>query len=444
MKNWGDFDSWIGGRLPLWIGGTPPRTKSTGQFNIFTGANPFPDAYVEYDAAEAEPTPPFVYEDCLVEDADYAVWIKNHSGQRVAVIPLTDRTARLEYSRQLNAIGYYELPLVADDPRIEYFIPDAQVEIWRRTPGGDWLLDWEGFHRRRRWWMDESDRDMFSSIGRAYEELLSRRVTVPPEGPYIYQTSDDEPYDEYGPDELTDIMRDLAYSHLGAGASLDRQAPGFAVEADDHTGPVMSKKWRYINVLTAMQDLSDSGADFAIIGTGPATYEFRAYYPRRGADKTVTNTDGNDPVIFSVDRANMAYPEVVEDWLNVRNLIYVGGGGSGASRTIVEREDAVSTAETPWSRREAFYDRRQFTATARLQDEGDAFLARYTRTIQFQFDYLKNCNAMYREHWDLGDLVTARYRDYQFAVRIIEVHVSVTRAGGEIITPRFKLLWTDS
>lgn len=440
MRNWGAFDSWIGNRgLPLWIGGIPPLTNSTGQFNNPLGAYSLPDAYVEFGEGPEPPTPPFVYADCLTGEAEYQVWVKDHSGTRVALVT---NWSRLEYEIKLSDVGYYEIPLIADNPNIDLFEPDAQVEIWRRAPGGSWYKDWEGFHRRRRWWQDESARDMFSSIGRTYEEMLARRIMVPPQGLYDY-IGDEEEYDEYGPGYLTDVMRDMAYYHCGLGADIDRQMPGFAIQADTNDGPIVAPRFRYNNLLTAMQDMSAMGADFGIIGTGAATFEFRAWYPRRGLDRTVTNTDGNAPVIFSIDRANMGYPEVIEDWLNVRNYVYVAGQGSGATRTVVERQDAVDIAESPWNRREAFYDQRQLNTVGKLQQAGDGYLAEHQKQTTFDFQYLKSCNSMYGVHWELGDLVTARYRDFQFSVRVVAVHVSFTRASGEVITPRLQLIWTD-
>lgn len=363
-------------------------------------------------------------------EGQYQLRLKNTSG---VLVNLFDAFERLSYSRQLNAPGYYEVVHLADDPRLEDYVPDALVEFWRRPVGGAWRVDYEALHRRRRWWTDESGVERFSSIGRGYEDLLSRRIMIPGAG---------DEYDSYS-DNLTDVLRAMARTHCGVGAAVARQMAGFAVQADDGAGPAVQVDFRYDNLLGALQEMANYGADFAVVGTGPATFEFRAYWPYRGTDRTVGNILGNPPVTFDINLANMDSPQVIEDWLTLANYVYVAGQGEAELRTIRERSDATSIAETPWGRRESFYDQRQLSVNASLDAAGDRFLAENAKVTEFAFRAIEQNSCRYGVHWDLGDLVTARYRTYQFDIRVVQVNVSLTRDQGEVITPTIQVLWAD-
>lgn len=368
--------------------------------------------------------------------AEYQVRLKGQDGTVVAVF---DAVRFLEYGRKLNAPAWHEIHHRATEPRLSLYRLDGQVEFWRRPEGGTWHLDCATFHRHVRWFTDESGRDYFSSVGRGYEDLLARRITLPPGEVYDPESA----YDEYGPDHLTDVMRQLVDRHAGPGAAADRRFPGLTVEPETHQGPQVSTRFRYQNVLTALQGLAELGADFAVVGTGPMTFQFRAYHPRLGRDRTVGNLEGNAPVVFSVDRGNMLNPQATESALELVNYVYVAGQGQGVDRTVVERYDASSVAETPWNRCEGFADARHLSLESSLRDYGDAFLAQRAKRVAFEFQAAETPGCRYGVHWDLGDLVTARYQAFTFAARVVSVHVALSETSGEVITPTFVVLRRD-
>ena len=77
---------------------------------------------------------PVIWTPTVLEPA-YQVWLKDPNGSVVAVF---DNWLALDYTKRTRTYGYYQLVLSADDPRLELFEIDGQVEIWRRWPGGEW------------------------------------------------------------------------------------------------------------------------------------------------------------------------------------------------------------------------------------------------------------------------------------------------------------------
>ena len=102
-------------------------------------------------------------------------------------------------------------------------------------------------------------------------------------------------------------------------------------------------------------------------------------------------------------------------------------------------------ANSPWGRKEMFRDARHLSATASLEEYGDLSLSEKQALTEFEFTALETPSCRYGVHFDLADIVTARYRDYVFDLRIRAVHVIVSRTSGETISPTFSprpmLLW---
>jgi len=359
----------------------------------------------------------------------YQIFLKDQDGVVVAVF---DNWLSLEYVKKTRDYGYYKLTLQADDPRLELFELDGQVEVWRRWPGGAWYKDFEGFHRQGRWWMDRNDIERFESSGVGYEHLLWRRIVIPefPMDVAIYA------------DELTDIMRQIVREHCASEAAAARRLQGLSVEADDNTGPAIYQEFKHVKVLKALQDLTAEGGDFEIVGTGPAAFEFRAHWPYRGLDKTITQTD-HPPVHFAVRYGNLAMPDVTESWNKATSWVLVGGKGEGVMRRFVERENTTLSAMSPWGRIEDFKDARSEDTEEGLQLHGDIYLAEHDRELKFSCQALQIPACYYGRDWGLGDVVSAQYRGRLFGLLVEEVHVRVTPEGErmEQISPTFALLW---
>lgn len=358
-------------------------------------------------------------------EANYSVVIRDTSGTQLAIV---DDYREFEYTRILNDAGFMQLDASPEMIDPDWFQTDYIVEIWRKPPGAPWMEDFMAFHRYKKFWYESDDMEWFRSIGPGPENLLKRRIILPPSGEAALLLSD----------EFTDVMRELVRGQASTGAAVARQLPGLTVEADTDEGSVLTYPYRYESLYDEVKTLSELGADFSVEHLGGADFEFRVHYPSAGTDRRVGNVYGNPPVIFSLEMANMTEPEFEADRLNERTVVYVAGEESGALREIVER-GSLDGAEydSPWNRVESFLESRQETSLGALMAYGDAFLVESREKIGFMCEATPTVTSLYGVHWDLGDLVTGRYRGVDYDLQIIEIHVTVDE-DGEHVTPTFE------
>lgn len=376
------------------------------------------DAYWTYFVPQA-------WEDEGLE-ASYSIVVRGTNGVQQLLI---DDYRDFEYLRVLNDQGFYsmtsETSMVDPDP----FQLDHIVEIWRAPPGQDWREDFTGFHRYKNYAYDNIDNEFMVSRGPGLENLLRRRIIEPTEG-ISFLTIDDQ---------LTDIMLRLVNTQCGPGADADRRMPGLSIISDLNSGPAMRLNFRYTNLFKDLSLLSEIGCDFAITHDAGAEFTFRVYYQQRGMDRTVGNTDGNSPVIFSLEMGNMQNPSIELDRLAEITHVYVAGEGAGAQREIVERTNIEGDdSDSPWNRVESFLEASQEFTTGSLMALGDAFLVENKKKFTFTCTAIPLVRCLYGVHWDLGDLVTGYYRDTEYILQVKEVHVKVSDAG-EVITPTFEV-----
>ncbi len=349
----------------------------------------------------------------------YHVWLKNVAGSRVAVL---DDWVSLTYTRRVNSPGQYTLTINGDDPKVDLFELDGQVEVWRAdlANGIDWYRDFEGLHRQEiREYLARGEH-RYTSQGRGYLDLLARRI--------IYAAAGSAGADKTGAAET--VAKAFVDEQAGAGAAVARQTTGLTVQADGATGNTVTMKRAYRNLLEVLQEIAlVGGGDFDLVGTGGATFEFRWYNGQLGSDRTVGNIGGLAPVIFSLAHGNMAQPRYTLDRLDEVNAVYVGGQGEGATRTVEPRVDAVAMAASTWNRREAFRDARNEDAVGGLQSKGDAYLAEQQARQSLTFDVLQVPACLYGKHYFLGDLVTARFGTVEVDKKVIQVTVNVATGG---------------
>jgi len=358
-------------------------------------------------------------------EANYSIVIRDTTGTQLAI---ADAYSKFEYTKILNDAGFIEITASPELIDPDWFTTDCIVEVWRKPPGEDWLEDFTAFHRFKRFWYDDEDMEWFRSVGPGLESLLKRRIILPPRGEAALLLSD----------EFTDVMRELVRSQASWGAAAARQFPGLGVEADTGEGDSFTYPYRYENLYEEVRTLADLGADFAVEHLGADQFQFRVYYPSAGVDRRVGNAYGNPPVIFSLEMANMTEPEFESDRLDEKTVVYVGGEESGALREVVERASLDGAEyDSPWNRVESFLESRQETSLAALMAYGDAFLVESREKVTFSCEATPTITSLYNVHWDLGDLVTGRYRGVDYDMQIKEIQVSVDE-DGEHITPTFE------
>jgi hypothetical protein len=181
------------------------------------------------------------------------------------------------------------------------------------------------------------------------------------------------------------------------------------------------------NVLELCRSIAQAGGgDFNVVGTGPATFQFRWYDGQLGTDRTAS-------VVFALEWGNMAEPELSYPRQDEVNAVKVVGQGEDADRETLWVSTAGLIDDSPWNRLEALRSSRS-TPAAGLQAVGDAALEelRPKRTLRFQV--LQTPACVYGQHYFLGDLVRTKFLDYEGTQKVRTVWLTATKAYGSSVT----------
>ena len=365
----------------------------------------------------------------------YQVRLKNVAGAPIATF--VGRRRRLpgalwgfNYDKRLRTSGQFTVRIDGDDERIDLFDLDCQVEFWRRDTraGLDWYKDFEGFHRSWAFEQDQEGRDVFVSRGRGYNDLLAAE-------PIRYYAGSDYAC-KSGPAET--VAKEFADENVGPSATSPPRdeagvMPGLAVQADAGTGAVWDGCRANKNLLDVLVELADYGSgDFMVVGTGPATFEFRWRDAYWGLDKTQGN-GARPPVTFGPAYRNATNLRYNYSRLVEVNVVYVLGQGTGADRAIMTVTSGAE-GDSPWARRAVSRDARDAPIAA-LPARGYATLyeQRARRTMSFQALPTPACR--YGRDWDWGDLTTVEFRGMTLDQKIVGVRVGMSSDGVETVQP---------
>lgn len=237
--------------------------------------------------------------------------------------------------------------------------------------------------------------------------LIGKRITVPPAG--------------QSHDAMTANAETIMKRYVDANAvttSPDRIIPNLSIATDQLRGPSFYYQTRFQSLADEIEKLclaSNLGWDVLFSGNG---YIFDVL---TGRDLTTLQSQ-NPPVIFSAEFDNVGGQKIVTSNLDYRNVAIVAGQGEGAEREVVIVGDASGL-----ERNEVFIDARDIEDGANLPDRGMQKLAEYTRVDSFETDVLTYGPFVYKQHWDLGDVVTVQNAKktktiHERVVEVTEIH----------------------
>ncbi len=360
----------------------------------------------------------------------YEVALRNQLGAQVAVI--TD-WRRLEYTNVVNGVGQYKLIIDGDSSVVDLFELDGQIVISRydlaSTPPIPKYDDFTAFHRNEIRATDENGLSTYESQGVSYDHLIKRRIVNFRPG-----TSG---ADKSGAGET--VMKAYVNENAGPSAvSPPRVSAGvtqsLTIQGDVAGGSAWEGSRGFKGLLDVLKDIADATrVDFEVVaGSSPATFVFNAQARPIGVDRSVSNTVGNAPVVFSLDYANMIRPSYTLSRMAEINRSLVLGQGQPGSREVVVRSGA-GVADSPWNLIEGTRGAGQEADTAALNVVGDAMLQALQARETFQFDVFQTESSKYGREYFLGDIVTARYQDIQRDLQIVGVGITVETGVGEEI-----------
>ncbi len=350
---------------------------------------------------------------------DYRIDVRDTSGTLQAVV--TDHRW-LHYSKGVNEVGLLQFALGADNNAVEYLTDKALVEVWRRDRHRDvdWHCDYYGMVRTYQYDYPASG-ETYTVWAPSIAHILTWR--------HVAWTANYANRSTFSATAAETVGNTLvsynacANATTGNGRLRDGAITGLTVEANGAAGNTVTWNCAYANLLTTLQDLARvGGGDWDVVTTAPATWQWRWYEGQLGTDRTAT-------VLFALNRGNMANPRYTMSRAAEKTVAIVAGQGEGSDRATVIRTGTNYNATT--NNIETFFDGRSESTTAGLNSKGDAALDAAEARAELSFDIIETPSCVYHRDFDLGDLVTARYRDIETTVKIGGVSISVKEDGSE-------------
>lgn len=344
-----------------------------------------------------------------------------HTAVGVKIGEVTD-FLELAYTREVNAPGLLTFALDGRHRLVSQLEHNGLVIVYRRNRamGLEWTPDFWGLFRAHR--RQFSDYDRFEAECPGVLTMLSWRIVAWRAG-----TANRSSFQNVAAET---ILKTLVDYNAGPNATTvngrvrSGVVPGVAVETDLARGNTLSEECAWSNLLKRLQEIASiGGGDFDLIRTGPQAWEFRFYPGQLGTDRTAT-------LLFAIERGNMADPEFEHDRVDEKTVAIVGGPGEGDDRTVVVRTGSDYAASNDL---EVFVDGRNGKTADVLVASGDARLREARARQTFDFSVLQTPSAYYGVHYQLGDLVKAKYGSVNVTQKIVGVSVSLDRDGGENI-----------
>ena len=348
---------------------------------------------------------------------DWTLYTREPDGTITAEI---DDYQQFELVQRFNGVGTWQLTMHYDQPAARMLNQAGRGLYLTRNDVGAEMSGWVTAVDRQD--DQEASRVVFSGVDDNI--FLARRQAHPQPGtatpPYSTTVAD------VRTGTCSTVLIAYVNANLGPGALPARRVTttgGLVMATDPVLGSTVTGRARWRNLLELLQELASVGGElgFRVRHTG-LQLQFEVYQP----------TDKRALVHFSRDLDNLgAYNYQGE--IPTVNYVYVGGGGEGTARTIIERQNpAAIVAHT---RIETFIDRRDTTDTTELTQAGDEALTEGAAKISVEATPIDTEQQQAIADYALGDRVTAYIDDEPIEQLIRELRFSFTPEGRQRIAP---------
>jgi hypothetical protein len=205
-------------------------------------------------------------------------------------------------------------------------------------------------------------------------------------------------------------LRNLIKDQCGSGAETKRQLPiiNTIPASADAIGKEYSVSEQFTNLYEVCKTIatqSEIGWRLAFDGT---SLTLECY----------EGTDRSQTVQFSTSFDSLANGEFSDSSESFSNAIYVGGKGDNEERDIYEGENGTPSG---LDRFESFDNQSQMTTESEYEAEALSMLTQYGQTIQMSGNGLAKCPYIYKEQYDVGDLITVAFSGKSAVVQILSV-----------------------
>jgi hypothetical protein len=211
--------------------------------------------------------------------------------------------------------------------------------------------------------------------------------------------------------QASTAIAELVTQHVGPGARIERQVAGLSV-VDEGAGEVRTWRYRLAKLEAAIADI--------------ATAEGLRVDVRRGGDGNLTVTVGptQNCTGIVINEAKLADYSVTLS-TGEETTVVAGGSGEGTSRLFAIAGREVSGA----ARREAFTDQRNIATQPTLEASALAHRSASSASSSLVGTLLPGVPIVWREHYELGDLLTLQVEGVRWATQVTAVTVQINPEG---------------
>ena len=210
-------------------------------------------------------------------------------------------------------------------------------------------------------------------------------------------------------------LRSLVRSECGDGAESKRRLPISNVipETASAKGGVYSVSESYTNLYDALCTIAtQSEIGWAVaFENGALTLE------------VFEGRDLKDSVFFSTDFESLANGEYTDTAESFANVLYIGGKGEGSEQDMYEGAVTGEGGNEPTvlDRFEAYDSQSSMTTEEEYEAEAGAMLSQYSQNVTVSGAGLVKCPFVFRENYDVGDVITLRFSDKTAVTQILSV-----------------------
>ena len=204
-------------------------------------------------------------------------------------------------------------------------------------------------------------------------------------------------------------LRNLIKDQCGSGAESKRQLPinNVIPESADAIGKEYSVSEQFTNLYEVCKTIAtQSEIGWRIAFNGSLSLEV---YAGNNLSQTVR---------FDTNYESLANGEFSDSSESFSNAIYIGGKGQNDNRDIYEGEDGTPAG---FDRFESWDNQSQMTTESEYEAEALSMLSQYGQTLTMQGNGLAKCPYIFREQYDIGDIITVAFSGKSAVAQILSV-----------------------
>ena len=205
-------------------------------------------------------------------------------------------------------------------------------------------------------------------------------------------------------------LRNLIKDQCGSGAEAKRQLPinNVIPASADAIGKEYSVSENFSNLYEVCKTIATQSEIGWRIAFENGALNLEVY---AGSDLSQT-------VRFDTNYESLANGEFSDSSESFSNAIYIGGKGQNDNRDIYEGEDGTPSG---FDRFESWDNQSQMTTESEYEAEALSMLSQYGQTLTMQGNGLAKCPYIFREQYDIGDIITVAFSGKSAVAQILSV-----------------------